>query len=160
MSKTRKLYTVNLGGDKYTPFTHTKRAQFSSSNWVKPPCGTVSWSVGVGRDTQTIVRKRLQELAVFLAFGGEPDSLMTLCKMYRGLQIRQRKERRRQMVFWGAGRWWSRTLPMQAGLLRGRQQELPCSQLSDTPGRHLRHLMRSAYALLLAQTQQRRHPAD
>lgn len=58
---------------------------------------------------------------------------------------------------WGG---WSRTLPMQAGLLRGRQQELPCSQLSDTPGRHLRHLMRSAYALLLAQTQQRCHPAD
>lgn len=49
--------------------------------------------------------------------------------------------------------------PRQAALRRERQQGVPLFSVSDTPGRHLRHLMRSADALL-AQTQRRRHPAD
>lgn len=36
-----------------------------------------------------MIRQRLEELVVFLAFGGEPNSLMITCQMYRGLQIRQ-----------------------------------------------------------------------
>lgn len=84
MSKTRKLDTVNLGGGRYTPFTHTKRAQFSPSNWVKPPCRTLSWSVGVGRDTNNSkARVGPEELVVFLAFGGEPDSLTHMQNVLR-----------------------------------------------------------------------------